>query len=76
MLNRLFTGSQRIENVVDRERSGRPVSVVASKMKNISKGRIRRNSERSIKKMTSELQCSEKSVSNNIKDTEMKSVDL
>ena len=53
-----------------------PVSIVTRKLKNTIKRRIRRNSERSIGKKTSEPQCSEKSVRNAIKVMEMKSVGL
>ena len=43
------------ESVVDRERSGSPFSVVTRKLENAFKGRIRRNLERSIRKMASVL---------------------
>ena len=61
-------------SVDDRERSGRTVSVVSRKLKNAIKRRIRRNSERSNRKMSSKFQCFEKSDRNAIKDMGMKSV--
>ena len=60
-----------------REGSGRPVSVATRKLENAIKRRIRRNPEQSIRKMASELQCTDNSVRNGaIKDTGMKSIGL
>ena len=49
--NRIKKKRHETGTIIDRERSGRPVSVVTRKLKNAIKGSICRNPKRSIRKM-------------------------
>jgi transposase len=61
-------------NVDTSKRSGRPRNVVTNKLKTAIKGRVQRNPERSIRRMASELKCSDRSVRRAMNEMHMKSV--